>query len=78
MLIQVLGTGCGSCKKMAATVEQAANELKLDFEFEKVTEIERIVAAGVIATPALVVDGRVRVVGRTISLDEAKKILSEN
>ncbi|MBR4976710.1 MAG: thioredoxin family protein [Thermoguttaceae bacterium] len=76
MLIQVLGTGCGACKKMAATVEQAANELELDFEFEKATAIDRIVAAGVIATPALVVDGRVRVVGRGLSLDEAKKILS--
>lgn len=76
MLIQVLGTGCGSCKKMAATVEQAANELGVDFELEKVTKLERIVASGVMATPALVVDGRVRVVGRALSLDEAKKILS--
>ncbi len=76
MLIQVLGTGCGLCKRMTATVERAASELGVDFELEKVTALERIVAAGVMATPALVVDGRVRVVGRTLSLDEAKKILS--
>lgn len=76
MLIQVLGTGCGSCKKMAATVERAANELGVAFELEKVTALEHIVASGVMATPALIVDGRVRVVGRALSLDEAKKILS--
>ena len=76
MLIQVLGTGCASCKKMAATVEQAANELGVDFELEKITSLERIVAAGVMATPALVVDGRVRLAGRSLSLDQAKKILS--
>ena len=76
MLIQVLGTGCASCKKMAATVEQAANELGVDFELEKVAAIDRIVAAGVIAPPALIVDGRVRWVGRSFSLDQAKQILS--
>ncbi|MBR2004815.1 MAG: TM0996/MTH895 family glutaredoxin-like protein [Thermoguttaceae bacterium] len=76
MLIQVLGTGCVKCQKTAEAVAQAARELGVDVEIEKVTSLEHIIAAGVMATPALIVDGRLRVAGRAPSLDEAKKILA--
>ena len=76
MLIQVLGTGCVKCQKTAEAVAQAARELGVDVEIEKVASLERIIAAGVLATPALIVDGRLLVAGRAPSLDEAKKILA--
>ena len=62
--IQILGTGCSRCKKLAETAEQAVKELGAPCELEKVTDIERIMSFGVMATPALVVDGVVKSAGR--------------
>ena len=62
--LQVLGTGCASCNRLADLAKQAATELNVEFELEKVTEIDRILSFDVAGTPALVVDGDVRVVGR--------------
>jgi small redox-active disulfide protein 2 len=73
--IQVLGPGCPNCKKLAALTEQAATELGLDYELEKVTEITRFAEFGVMATPALVVDGKVMVSGRVPCEEEVRKML---
>ncbi len=73
--IQVLGTGCPSCRLLAEMAEQAARELQITFELEKVTEIERIIALGAVATPALVVDGEIKSSGRVPSMDELKELL---
>jgi len=62
--IQVLGTGCPKCKKLAQNAEAAAQALGLEYEIEKVTKIEDIMGFGVMMTPALVVDGRVAVQGK--------------
>ncbi len=75
--VQILGPGCPKCKLLAARVEEAATALGLDCEIEKVADIDRIIGYGVIATPALVVDGAVRLTGRVPSLDEAKALLTE-
>jgi small redox-active disulfide protein 2 len=75
MKIQVLGTGCPKCKKLAETVEAAVKELGLDSKVEKVTEINEMVRMGVMTTPALVVDGKVQVAGKVPSVDEIKKML---
>ncbi len=61
--IQVLGTGCTKCAKLAEAAAAAADELKLDYELEKVTDILRFADFGVMVTPALVVDGQVLVSG---------------
>ena len=74
--IQVLGTGCPSCKRLAELAEQAACELQLAHELEKVTEIDRIVALGAMSTPALVVDGELKVAGKVPSLGELKELLA--
>ena len=74
--IQVLGTGCPSCKRLAELAEQAAAELQLAHEMEKVTEIDKILALGVMSTPALVVDGEIKVSGRVPSLNELKELLA--
>lgn len=76
MKLQVLGTGCPKCKKLAEITETAAQALGLDYEMEKVTDINDIVAFGVMSTPALAVDGEVKVAGRLPSEDEMKAMLS--
>ena len=76
MKIQILGSGCARCKALAAVVEQAANDLGIKYEVEKVTDVTRYADFGVMATPALVVDGVVKSSGKVPSVDEAKKLLS--
>ncbi len=73
--IQILGTGCPKCKKMADQAEQAARELGIDYEIEKVTDITAIMSFGVMLTPALVVDGIVKVSGKLPRIDELKKMI---
>jgi len=73
--LQVLGTGCPSCNRLAELATLAATELNLEFEMEKVSQIDRILAFDVLTTPALVVDGEVRVVGRVPSFNELKEII---
>jgi len=74
--IQILGTGCPKCKKLAENAEAAAKELGIEFEIEKVTDINEIMKFGVMVTPALAVDGEVKAVGKVLSQDEIKKILA--
>ena len=74
--LQILGTGCAKCKKLTEITEQAAQSLGVPYELEKVTEIQKIMAVGVMMTPALVVDGVVKVSGRLPSPAELKTMLS--
>ncbi|TVM19262.1 thioredoxin family protein [Oceanidesulfovibrio indonesiensis] len=73
--ILVLGPGCPKCEKLKKDVETVANELGLEYELEKVTNVSDMMQYGVMTTPALVVDGEVKVVGKAPSLAELKKIL---
>jgi len=73
--IQVLGTGCPKCKKLAQNAEAAAQALGLEYEIEKVTKIEDIMGFGVMMTPALVVDGRVAVQGKVPAVAELQLVL---
>jgi len=72
--IQILGTGCPKCKKLTENAEAAAKELGIEFEIEKVTGINEIMKFGVMVTPALAVDGEVKVVGKVASPDEIKEL----
>jgi len=74
--IQVLGPGCARCKVLYEHADQAAKELGLDYEIEKVTDINAIMGYGVMATPALVVDGEVKLSGRVPSAEQLKAVLS--
>jgi len=74
--IQVLGTGCAKCQKLAAAADEAAKALGLDYTVEKVTDLNDIASFGVMFTPALVVDGVVKVAGKVPSLDDTKKLLA--
>jgi small redox-active disulfide protein 2 len=76
MKIQILGSGCAKCRQLTAIAEQAARDMGVQYELEKVTDIKRYADFGVMFTPALVVDGAVRSSGRVPSLDEVKELLS--
>ncbi len=74
--IQILGTGCKKCTILAETADKAAKELGLAYELSKVTNLADIANFGVMFTPALVVDGQVKVAGKVPSLDDVKKLLA--
>lgn len=73
--IQVLGAGCAKCLKLAQNTDEAAKELGIEHEITKVTDIREIMSFGVMTTPALVVDGEVKLSGTSSSVEEIKKLL---
>lgn len=75
MKLQILGTGCAKCNALAQATEQAAQALGLTYELEKVTDLNQIMSFGVMITPALVVDGKVKVSGKVPNLNELKFLL---
>ncbi|HQK55148.1 MAG TPA: thioredoxin family protein [Methanolinea sp.] len=76
MKIEVLGTGCMKCKRLAKNVEQAVRELGVSADIQKVEDITAIMDRGVMLTPALIVDGELKVSGRVADVAEIKRILS--
>lgn len=75
MKIQILGTGCPTCEKLTELTVQAANELGIEYELEKVKDITEIIKMGVVKTPAIAVDGIVKVSGKLPSIEEIKELL---
>jgi small redox-active disulfide protein 2 len=76
MKLQILGTGCSKCNALTMATEKAAQALGQPYELEKVTDLQRIMSFGVMMTPALVVDGKVKVSGKVPSVDEIKAMLT--
>ena len=74
-LIQILGTGCAKCTKLKDNADTAVKELGIEASVEKVEDINVITSFGVMMTPALAVDGEVKIVGKLASPDEIKKLL---
>lgn len=77
MKIGVLGPGCPKCKKVFENTKKAVRDLNLAAEVVKVEDIKEIVDAGVMLTPALAVDGEIKSVGKVLSVEEIKKIISQ-
>ena len=75
--IQILGTGCPKCTQLAAHTAAALEALGSDDEIVKVKDIQAIIAYGVMLTPALAIDGEVKLSGRVPSVEELKKILAK-
>ena len=73
--IQILGTGCPKCKKLAENANEAISNIEGEFEVVKVTDINEIMKFGVMMTPALAIDGQVKVSGKVVSPDEIRKML---
>lgn len=75
MVIKVLGSGCANCKKLEENTRKAIAELGIEATIEKVADFKDIMAYGVMKTPALVVDEKVKIMGRVPSPEEIKKYL---
>ena len=76
MKIEILGTGCPKCDSLAANAEAAASELGVEYELVKVTNLADIARYGVMVTPALVVDGEVKVSGKVSDVEAIKAMMS--
>ena len=74
--VKILGPGCPKCVKLLAEVNQVIDNNGLDCEVEKVTDIMKITEYGVMMTPALIVDGEVKIFGKVPSSEEILKMLS--
>jgi small redox-active disulfide protein 2 len=76
MKIEVLGTGCAKCNALEAAVKHAADSLGLKYEFEHVKDLRKMASYGVMVTPALVINGQVKVAGKVPSQAELTTILT--
>ncbi len=74
--IQILGTGCPKCEKLAEHARLAAEGIGIEFEIEKVKDITEIMNLGVMMTPAIAVDGEVKSSGKLLSVEEIKEVLN--
>lgn len=75
--IQILGMGCPKCAKLYAAAQEAAKDLGIEYEMEKIADINKITDMGVMMTPALAINGEVKIAGKLPSKEELKKIISE-
>lgn len=73
---QILGSGCAKCKALGQHAEAAAQGLGLEYELEKVTDLNAIIDAGVMSTPALAVNGEIKSAGKVLSVEEIKTLLN--
>jgi small redox-active disulfide protein 2 len=74
--VKVLGTGCAKCQELLSQTQRAVREIGLECTVQKVTDIREITTYGVMMTPALVVDGEIKVSGKVPSLEDLKKMLA--
>jgi small redox-active disulfide protein 2 len=78
MTIQILGSGCPNCRNLEANAREAARTLGIEADFEKVTDMDRIIEMGVMRTPGLAVDGTVVKFGKVFSPEEISAALSDH
>jgi small redox-active disulfide protein 2 len=74
--ILVLGPGCPRCNQLAEAARTAADQLGIDYQLEKIQNINDITAHGVLLTPGLIVDGELKVQGKVPSVDQIKQMLA--
>ena len=77
-LVQVLGTGCPKCEKLRKNAEEAVKSAGIEARVEKVSDINAIIGLGVMMTPALAIDGEVKVAGKVPSAAEIMKLLTQH
>ena len=75
MKLQILGTGCAKCKELAERAAQAAQEMGVDADIEKVADVKEIMKFSILFTPGLVVNGKVKAAGRVPSVAEIKDFI---
>jgi small redox-active disulfide protein 2 len=75
MKIEVLGTGCAKCRTTEKVVKKAVEELGIQAEVVKVEDLQDIIDRGVMMTPAVIIDGEVKIAGHTPTVEEIKKLI---
>ena len=75
MKIEIYGSGCSKCKKTEEIVRQVVNELNIKAEISKIEDLQKIIDKGVMMTPAVAIDGEIKILGRVPSTQDVKKIL---
>ena len=73
--IQILGTGCPKCQKLTENAKAAADQLGIEYEVEKIADLGEIAKFGVMMTPALAVDGQVKITGKLLDVDAIKPLI---
>ncbi len=76
--IKVLGPGCAKCVRLQENVQQAVNEMNIDAQIEKITELDKIISYGIMATPGLVINEKVVAYGNLLNVNECKKLIESN
>lgn len=74
--LQVLGSGCPTCKKLFALTQEAASQLNLGIEVDYMTDIQKIIELGVMSSPVLMINGKIALMGQLPSLDKLKEVVS--
>ncbi len=77
MVIKILGSGCANCKKLQALAEETLKEMNVTASIEKVEDIQNIMGYGVMRTPAIVINEKVKAFGRIPGKDEIKKFIND-
>lgn len=77
MEIKILGSGCSNCKKLEANAKEAVKELNVEADITKVEDIKDIMKYGVMRTPAIVINEKVKMFGKVCTVDEIKKYINE-
>ena len=77
MIIKILGTGCSNCKQLEANAKKAVEELGSEATIEKVTDMKDIMTYGVMRTPAIVINEKVKMYGKICTVDEIKKYIND-
>ena len=77
MKVQILGTGCSRCQQLTANAEKAVQELGVEAQIEKVTEIKEILKFQILMTPGLAINGKVKSAGRVPEAEEIREMLLE-
>jgi len=73
--IKIVGTGCSKCKKLEETVREVVQELDIEAQIEKISDIKEIAKTGIYLTPGLIIDGKVKLSGKVPSKEETIKII---
>ena len=77
MKIQILGTGCSKCKKLEENARKAVNELRVDCEIEKVTDLDQIMEYGIMMTPGFAIDKNVKSSGKILTPEQIKDFIQK-
>jgi small redox-active disulfide protein 2 len=75
MKIEIYGSGCSKCKKTEEIVKQVVNELNIKAEISKIEDLQKIIDKGIMMTPAVAIDGEIKILGRVPTTQDVKKIL---